>query len=364
MSLLEKIKTALVDGNVKFNMNEASAITGSGSNTGGRVIYDEAFAAMRFANPLRGLARTITTIGSDQAFVAKTGNATLQTNPWGYPLVNNTGTPNIATSFWQLPVRDLNAAFPVRTAALEDINGLEETLTSDLMAEFGQQEAAAMILNNDQTGTTTATTGGTNGVRGLNSYPSSTTAAAYGTTGTGITNGRHTILGVSCLASGVVSYNDLANLLAALPAQYLNKPTTCWMMHPATIQALREQLTVTATAGEGSPMFLEVGDDDGGAVVYVFGHRVIPNPYVSLVGTAAGSYPVYFAEWDKFFTIVDNLEMSIKRFDQTTPGSVVLFGEKRVACTVRDPFAGVRLVGIAAPAAQLEAPVATAKKAK
>lgn len=364
MSLLDKIKTALVEGKVKFNLNEASAITGSGSNTGGRVIYDEAFAAMRFSNPLRTVARVITTIGSDEAFVAKTGNATLQTNPWGYPLVNNTGTPNIATTFWQLPIRDLNAAYPVRTAVLEDINGLEEILVSDLMAEFGQQEAAAMIQNNDQAGSTTPTTGGTNGVRGLNSYPNSLTAAAYGTNGTGITNGRHTILGVACGAALLTTYNDLANLIAALPPQYLYQPTTAWMMHPTTIQALREQLTVTATPGEGSPMFLEVGDDDGGAVVYIFGHRVIPNPYVSLNGT--GTYPVYLAEWEKFFTIVDNLEMSIKRFDQTTPGSVVLFGEKRVACTVRDPFAGVRLVGIAPPAQQLEAPaeVKVTKKAK
>jgi len=345
--LLENIKKALVEGEAKFDLNEASALTGSGTNTGGRVIYDEAFAAMRYANPLRGLARTITTIGSDEAFVAKTGNSTLQTNPWGYPLVNNTGTPNIATTFWQLPIRDMNSAFPVRTAVLSDINGLEDTLVADLFAEFGQQEAAAMVQNNDQTGSTTTTTGGTSGVRGLNSYPNSLTAAAYGTNGSAITNGRHTILGVACGEALVTSYNDLANLMAALPAQYLYKPTTCWMMHPTTINSLR-QLATTATTGVGTPQFVEAGDDDGGSVVYIFGHRVVPNPYVSLNGT--GTYPVYLAEWDKFFTIVDNTEMRIKRFDQTTPGSIVLFSEKRVACTVRDPFAGVRLVGIAPPA--------------
>jgi len=83
--------------------------------------------------------------------------------------------------------------------------------------------------------------------------------------------------------------------------------------------------------------------DDGGAVVYIFGYKVIPNPYMST--TAAGNYPVYLAEWDKFMTIADREEMSIQRFDQTAPGFITLFAEKRVVSTIRDVFAGVRLVG-------------------
>jgi HK97 family phage major capsid protein len=196
-----------------------------------------------------------------------------------------------------------------------------------------------MMLNDDQAGSTTVQTGGTAGLRGLNSYPNSTTAAAFGTNGSAITNGRHTVLAVAQAANTAVSYDDLANLQAKLPSQYLYKPTTAWMMHPTTIAQIRK-LKNTAQL----PIFIEVGDDDGGALLYVFGHKVIPNPYMSVTG--AGNYPVYLAEWDRFMTIADRELMSIQRFDQTQAGFVTLFAEKRVVSTIRDVFAGVRLVGV------------------
>ena len=108
-------------------------------------------------------------------------------------------------------------------------------------------------------------------------------------------------------------------------------------MHPTTIKLLRELVTTTS----GIPYFLEVGDEDGGAVVYMFGFPVIANPYMQLAG--AGNYPVYLAAWDRFVTIADNELMSIKAFEQTQPGFTTLFCEKRVVSTIRDVFAGVRL---------------------
>jgi hypothetical protein len=39
--------------------------------------------------------------------------------------------------------------------------------------------------------------------------------------------------------------------------------------------------------------------------------------------------------------------MVIKRYDQTAPGFITLFAEKRVVSSIRDVFAGVRLVGAA-----------------
>lgn len=341
--ILESVKKALLEGSATVNLNEASALTGSGSNVGGRVIYDDAFAPKREHNPLRDGSRIIQTIGSDQAFVAKVGNATLiensTNNPWGYPINNNTGSPNIATSFWQLPVRSLNAGLPIRTAVMSDIDMLEEAIVDDLMMEFSQQEALGMMFNSDQAGSTTVNYGATSGLRGLNSYTGSTSAAAFGTSGSAITNGLHTVLQVAQASAAAVTYDDLANLQAALPSQYLYKDTTAWLMHPTTIGALRK-LKASTTANN----FIEVGDDDGGAVLYIFGHRVIPNPYMDVAGE--GKYPVYLAEWSQFFTIADNELMSIKRFDQTAPGFIYLFAEKRVCSTVRDVFAGVRLVGV------------------
>jgi HK97 family phage major capsid protein len=331
----------MLEGKATVNLNEASALTGSGSGVGGRVIYDDAFAALRMANPIRMAgARVVPTIGSDEAFVVKKGNATLiqsgSDNPWGYGINSDVG--NESVSFWQLPIRAINATVPVRTAVLSDVNMLNETIVMDMALEFAQQEALSMMFNNDQSGSTTVNYGATSGLRGLNSYTNSTSAAAFGTNGSAITNGIHTVLGVAQASNSAVTYDDLANLQAALPSQYLYQPTTCWMMHPTTISALRK-LKASSSANN----FMESGLDDGGAVIYIFGHRVCPNPYMSLTG--AGNYPVYLAEWERFVTIADREEMSIQLLEQTQAGFITFYGEKRVASTIRDVFAGVRLVG-------------------
>ena len=412
MTITEKILTGIKQaitegGTVTVDLKEAAGLTGSGSGHGGRLISDDAFAALRQANPLRMGSRIIPTIGSDEAFVVKTGNATLNqytavvtgdvdtlelnvtavtsgilfigqvlsndniepgtvitalgtgsggigtytlsisqgvsadleitasSNPWGYPINSNSGLPDTDTSFWQLPVQCLNASVPIRTAVLSDVNNLQETLVSDLALEFAQQEGLAMMQNNDQSGSTTITTGATSGIRGLNSYPGSTTAS-FGSSGSAITDGIHTIKTVA-QAGAAIAYDDLANLVSALPAQYWSLPTVAWHIHPTTIGLLRKLKTSTS----GVPFFLEVGDEDGGAVAYMFGFPVVPNPYMDLAGN--GKFPVYLACWDRFLTIADKEEMSIQLLDQTAPGYVTIYAEKRLCSTVRDVFAGVRL---------------------
>lgn len=332
--ILDAIKIALTEGESKLNLNEASALTGSGSGVGGRVIYDDAFAALRYGNPLRALSRIIPTTGSDEAFVVKTGNVTNPTNPWGYSFTPNVGTPNTQTSFWQLPVRVVSAQVPVRSAVLSDVNKLDETLVTDIALEFAQQESLSMMFNDDQAGSTTTTYGGTDGLRGLNSYPSGS-AAAFGSNGSAMTNGLHTVLTTE-QAGATIAYNDIVALQAALPPQYYNMPSTAWMMHPNTILKLRELKDTS-----GMPLFLELGERDGFSVGNIFGHPVIANPYMDQVGD--GKFPVYLAAWERFVTIADNEEMSFKMMEQTAPGFVTLYAEKRVVSTIRDVFAGVRL---------------------
>lgn len=332
-AVLQGIKEALLNGQATVNLREASALTGSGSGVGGRVIYDEAFASLREGNPIRKYARQITTIGSDEAFVVKKGDGADPANPWGYTFTPNAGDESVA--FWQLPVRVVTAQVPVRTAVLSDVNNLEQALADDLMLEFAQIEAKSMMLNNDQAGSTTTTTGATSGLRGLNSYPGGANAA-WGTNGAAITNGRHTVKQVTA-AGATLAYNDITALASALPSQYWNFDTTAWMMHPSTIESLRE-----LTNGAGMPVFLEVGNANGSAVGYIFGHEVIVNPYMDQVAT--GKYPIYLADWSRFVTIADREEMTIQRFDQTAPGFVTMFAEKRVVSTIRDVYAGVRIV--------------------
>jgi HK97 family phage major capsid protein len=337
--ILSGIKQTLETGDqVKIDLREASAITGSGYGVGGRTYFDNAFAALRFANPIRQGARVIPASGSAVQFVAKTGNAASQTNPWTYTFTPNTGTPNTDTSIWQLPTRVITAQLPIRTAVMSDINYLNETIVEDLALEFATIEGASMIQNNDQSGSTTTTTGAINGLRGLNYYTSASTAA-YGSSGYAITDGIHSLATVS-QAGASIAYDDIVNLTNALPAPYWCMDGTAFMMHPSTMQALRKLKGSTG----GAPMVVEVGDEDGGALAYVFGFPVIPNPNMDVIGS--GKFSVYLANWSRFVTIADVEEMSIQAMEQTQAGFITLFAEKRMVSSVRDPFAGVRLVGV------------------
>jgi HK97 family phage major capsid protein len=338
--ILSGIKQTLETGDkVKIDLREASAITGSGLNIGGRTYFDDAFAALRYANPFRQGARNIKVPGNSAVqFVAKTGNAANSTNPWGYTVSPNSGSPNINTSIWQLPTRVITAQLPVRSAVLSDVNGLDATLVEDLMMEFAQLEGASCGLNNDQAGSTTTATGGTDGLRGLNSYPGAAGAsAAFGTSGTAITNGLHTIasVGFNNLQLEMETLVDMAN---ALPGQYWSMPGTAWMMHPTAIQTLRKY-----AHQNGAYSFVETGSEEAGSLLHVFGFPVIPNPYLDPVGTV-GAKPVYLANWPRFMTIADVEEMTVQAMEQTTPGFVTLYAEKRMVSTVRDVFAGVRSI--------------------
>lgn len=404
--ILAGIKQTITEGSkVSINLKESSAITGSGSNIGGRVIFDDAFASLRMFNPIRGAgSRVIDTIGSDETFVVKTGNITNinnqavvtgyttnttlivtavtsgvlavgQTisgtglaagtsitafgtgtggvgtytvsvnnsvasttitalgNPWGYyPINNNNANVGLDTSFWQLPVRSIQASVPIRSAVLSDVNNLDQSILGDIALEFAQQEALGMMFNNDQSGSTTGYYGATSGLRGLNSYPSSSSAAAFGSSGTAMTNGRHTVLTFSLASASAVVNNDLADIYKSLPPQYLLDPSCAWMMTPTTLSVIRKLSNVG--------IFLDQAGETNGSMVYLMGKPVILNPYMDELG--AGKYAIYFAAWNRFVTIADNQILNIQSLEQASPGFITLFAEKRVCSTIRDVFGGVR----------------------
>ena len=116
-------------------MKEASALTGGGNNQGGRTAYDPVFAPLRLANPMRQISRQVATDGSSYQFRAKVGNAGAA---WGYTIQNNGATTTENTNIWQLVLQDSNVQFPIRTAALDDVDGLEANVVSDMLLEFFQ----------------------------------------------------------------------------------------------------------------------------------------------------------------------------------------------------------------------------------
>ena len=336
-------------------LKEASALTGGGDGKGGRTAYDPTFTALRLTNPMRGLSRTVATDGSSYQFRVRTGNPG---EAWGYPIQNN-GTPTTEdTSIWQIVLQDLNVQFPIRTAALDDIDGLEAVVVDDMLASFAQSEALSMVQNNDQ-GATSLPYGGSNGLRGLDQYAGNnstytggtTSTPAFGTSGTGSTSGLHSLATYDQLTSNAntvgansITYKDVINLIYALPQQYWTTSAK-FMVNPILAQAIRGLQDTN-----GRPIFNSVESlNPDGIIGQMLGFDVVMNKYLdnpsqATSGTAGTNslYPMYFADWSRFHTIVDRLNMVMRRYDQSLPGYITYFGEKRLAVSVRDPNAGVR----------------------
>lgn len=336
-------------------LNEASALTAGGDGKGGRTAYDPVFAALRLSNPLRGVSRTVATDGSSYQFRVKTGNAGAA---WGYGIQNNGAATTEDTTIWQIVLQDLNVQFPIRTAALDDIDGLEANVVSDMLAEFAQSEALSMIQNNDQ-GSTSLATGGSNGLRGLDQYAGANatyaggtcSTAAFGTSGTGSTSGLHSLATYDQLTTNAntvgannITYADVINFIYQLPQQYWTANAK-FVISPILLNAIR-----ALRDDNGAPIFnRNEGLSVDGIVGQLLGFDVVVNKYVDTPSqTTTGSagtnslYPMYFADWSRFHTIVDRLNMVMRRYDQTLPGYITFFGEKRLATSVRDPNAGVR----------------------
>ena len=341
-------------------IKEASALTGSGAGVGGRTAYDPVFVSLRLMNPLRGVSRQVATEGSTYQFRAKVGNAGAG---WGYAINNNTAETTQNTNIWQLTLQDLNVQFPIRTAALDDIDGLEGNVVSDMLAEFSQLEAQSMIQNNDQVAYTNITTppyGGSNGLRGLNQYPGvnasytggKTSTAYYGSSGTGSssglngmgtydqleTNGDGTTAGQ---LTNKVTYQDVVNFIYALPQQYWT-PSTKFLINPIMLAAIRGLVD-----DNGRPIYVDGLARNDGIVGTLLGFDVVVNNYLDTptynnIPSKLNLFPMYFGDWTRGHTIVDRLNMVMRRYDQTLPGFITFYGEKRLATSTVDPFAIIR----------------------
>jgi predicted phage gp36 major capsid-like protein len=353
----KELKIFADESQMQAYLSEASALTGGGNNQGGRTAYDPVFRALRLANPLRGMSRTVATDGSSYQFRVKTGNAGAQ---WGYAIQNNGAATTEDTSIWQLVLKDINVQFPIRTAALDDIDGLEANVVDDMLAEFAQSEALSMIANNDQSGTgTSVATGGADGLRGLDQYPGANAVYAggtfstsgFGTSGTGSTSGLHNVstydqltTNANTVGANNITYNDVINLIYALPQQYWTESAR-FLISPILLNAIRN-----LKDNNGAPIYNRTeGLSVEGIVGQLLGFDVVVNKYLdtpsqTTTGTAGTTslYPMYFADWSRFHTIIDRLNMVMRRYDQTLPGFITFYGEKRLATSVRDPFAGVR----------------------
>jgi hypothetical protein len=348
----KEIKMFADEGQYDAFFKESSTLTGSGAGIGGRTAYDPMFVPLRLANPMRGVSRNVSTEGATYQFRAKIGN----TGPaWGYTIQNNGAGTTVGTNIWQLTLQDLNVQFPIRTAALDDIDGLESNVVSDMLVEFSEVEALSMIKNDDQDAG--AAYGGTNGLRGLNQYagaaatyaPGQITTAAFGTTGTGSSSGLHSIATYDQITTNAagsannVSYKDLIDFIHDLPQQYWT-PGCRFIINPLMLAGIRGLVD-----DNGTPVFERMAPlETNGIVGRLLGFDVVVNKYLdnpTAPDAAPGTdslYPMYFGDWSRGHTIVDRLNMVMRRYDQTLPGFITFYGEKRLCTSVVDPFSIIR----------------------
>lgn len=324
---------------------------GGGANVGGRISFDPFFVALRLMNPMRGVSRQVATDSSIYQFRAKTGNAGAR---WGYQIQNNGDLTTQNTNVWQLVLQDINVQFPIRTASLDDMDGLEGNIVSDMLAEFSQSEGQSMIQNSDQTDSPN-TYGGTLGLRGLNQYGGSNgsytggtiSTASFGSSGISTSNGLVNLATYDQLTtngSGVVNlvtYKDVVNFVYSLPQQYWT-PTAKFIISPTMLAGIRGLVD-----DNGTPVFERMSPlIYDGIVGKLLGFDVVVNNYLDTPCYAgvnkANLFPMYFGDFQRGHTIVDRLNMILRRYDQTVPGFITFYGEKRLCTSVVDPFSIIR----------------------
>ena len=354
-SRMEKeIKVFASDDQYDAYQKEASVLGnpagyGSGYNVGGRTGYDPVFVSLRQTNPFRGVSRQVSTDGSAYQFRAKTGNSGAA---WGYAIQNNGNATTQDTNIWQLVLKDLNCAFPVRTATLDDIDGLESNIVSDMLAEFSQSEGRSMAVNNDQSNSAPFdATGGTNGLRGLSQYGYASTytgglvhEASYGSTGVATSDGLSTVTtydqittnGTSTTANNI-TYQDIINFQNSLPTQYRSS-ACCFMINPIQLQAIRGLVD-----DNGRPIYIDGLARPDGFIGSLLGFDVVVNQYLNQPNDnndgRVDLFPMFFGDFNRGHCIVDRLNMILRRYDQTQVGFITFYGEKRIASSVVDPFA-------------------------
>jgi HK97 family phage major capsid protein len=126
-----------------------------------------------------------------------------------------------------------------------------------------------------------------------------------------------------------------------LPQQYWTESAK-FVVSPILLSAIRGLVD-----DQGRPIYIDGLSRTDGIVGELLGFDVVVNKYLDVpaLDTAAGTdslYPMYFGDWQRGFAIVDRMNMVLRRYDQTLPGSITFYGEKRLASSIVDPNAIIR----------------------
>ena len=140
-----------------------------------------------------------------------------------------------------------------------------------------------------------------------------------------------------------MKFIDLIQFIHDLPQQYWSDGNK-FIINPVMLAGIRG-----LTDDNGTPVFERMSPlIYDGIVGKLLGFDVVVNTYLNSPVSPGGSagttslYPMYFGDFTRGHTIVDRLSMVLRRYEQTLPGYITFFGEKRLATSVVDPFSIIR----------------------
>lgn len=294
------------------------AAMNSGSNENGGYLapveWDRQInKALRLESALRNVCTVVSTTTGGYSTLWNLGG-------WGSGWVGETANRPQTTTATLAPISfkagELYAQPAITQNLLEDAGlNLEDWLAGEVADEFNKQEGVAFVSGD-----------GANKPQGFLTY--------FGTTNTLHPGGEPGVTNAG--AAAAVTGDGLISLVYALGARY--RANGAWLMNSASIGAISK-----LKDGQGNYLWqpsLILGQPPTLVGKPVYFEESMPD-------VAAGTYPIAFGDWRRFYVINDRVGTSLLRDPYTAKPFVLFYTRKRVGGGILDPRA-VRFLRIAA----------------
>jgi HK97 family phage major capsid protein len=187
---------------------------------------------------------------------------------------------------------------------IRDVQNGEATVLQDIAEQFATEEATQMIAGD-----------GTTEPKGLDTL-----------TDTGAVQSTGAIASQTLASTTAITYDEVINAIYALAPKYRANATI--MASTGTIQSLRQ----IKDAVTNVPIWSE--SVRHGEPARFAGVPVVENSLMD--APAATKTALYIGDFSRGIEIVDRTELTLNNYDQTVPGSTVVYARRRNGCNVMD----------------------------
>ena len=258
-------------------------------------------------NPIAGLVRRVATASASFSIPVATALPAI-----GHSSDTGTRSATTAPSFALVkpPSGELYANVPLTNHLLDDAGfDLWAWVVAQAGAQIGVNEAAD-VTNGD----------GTDKCKGFTTYTMSSSATpAFGSVGYQPSG-----------SASAITADGLISLAYSLPARYRAAGKAAWVMSTSALAAARQ----LKASGSGDYLW---APGIGGTPSTFLGFPV--HESADLPAVAANAYPVWFGNWEAFYTMIDIASPRVIVDPYTTKGTTTLYYAKRTGGAVVDSAA-------------------------